>query len=143
MVVIFISSSSGLELPVDRLLELLRLETERAFAALVEDRAVGGEQVEPVRPAAVGGGDRVVHPVHDHWHAELQLDGAGLSDAGSFVVRSRLVDGELRAPVLRDHPAVLRMSLSDVDREERDFVAVAVRQLLERTDLGAKRRSGV
>jgi len=35
------------------------------------------------------------------------------------------------------------MSLSDVDREKRDFVAVAFRQLLERTDLGAKRRSGV
>ena len=35
------------------------------------------------------------------------------------------------------------MSLSDVDREERDLVAVAFGQLLERTDLGAKRRSGV
>ena len=49
--------------------ELIRLEAKRALTAAVGDSSVSADQVEPVRPAAVGRSDRVVDRVHDHRHA--------------------------------------------------------------------------
>jgi hypothetical protein len=53
------------------------------------------------------------------------------------------VHRETGAPVLREDPTFLRVRLADVDDEEMDTVAVLPRELLERPDLGAERRSGI
>ena len=58
-----ITGSARAELAFDCALELVRLEAERALAALEGDAAVARDQVQAVRPAAVGRGDGVVDPV--------------------------------------------------------------------------------
>ena len=123
--------------------ELLRLEAVRPALALERDAAVAADQVEPVGPAAVGERDRVVDVVEQHRDACPQAHDAGVRGGGALVERGRIGERDLVAPVVGEHPAVLRVRLADVDDEERDLVAVAVVELLQLAQLAAEGRSGV
>ena len=51
--------------------------------------------------------------------------------------------GDLRATILRKDPSFLRVRLTNVDDEKVDVSALTPRELLERSNLGAERWSGV
>jgi len=53
------------------------------------------------------------------------------------------VHGDLRATILRKDPSFLRVRLTNVDNEKVDASPLASRELLERSNLGAERWSGV
>jgi hypothetical protein len=51
--------------------------------------------------------------------------------------------GDLRATILRKDPSFLRVRLTNVDNEKVDASPLTPRELLERSNLGAERWSGV
>ena len=105
--------------------------------------AVAADQVEPVGPAAVGGGDRVVDVVEQDRDPRREAHRARVGGRRPLVERDRIDDRDLLAPVVGEHPAVLGVRLADVDDEERDLVTVAVVELLQLAQLAAEGRSGV
>ena len=50
---------------------------------------------------------------------------------------------DLRATILRKDPSFLRVRLTNVDNEKVDASPLTTRELLERSNLGAERWSGV
>lgn len=126
---------------LDRALELVRLEAERALSALKGDPTVTADQVQAIGPAPVRRGDGVVDAVDHHRHLEPQAHRTGRSDRPPLLIRPRLVDGNPRPAILGNDPAILGVRLADVDDQEVDAVAIPPRQLLERPNLGAERRS--
>ena len=123
--------------------QLFRLEAVRPGLSLEGDPPVAADQVEPVGPAAVGERDLVVDVVEQDRDACLQAHRARSGRLCSLLERRRIDEGDLLAPVVGEHPAVLRVRLADVDDEERDLVAVAVVKLLQLAQLAAEGRSGV
>lgn len=74
---------------------------------------------------------------------ETYAQGAGLRDGLTFLVGSGVTDPHIGAAVAPEHPAVLGMSLLEVDDKVGDVLAVPPLGLLERAQLDAKPRSGV
>jgi hypothetical protein len=119
------------------------LKPKGPLAALEGDPTVPADQIETIRPAAIRRSNRIIDAVDDHGQSQPEVGGAGGSDRFSLFLRLRLVHGDLRATILRKDPPFLRVCLTNVDNEKVDTSPLTSRELLERSNLGAERWSGV
>src|SRR5258708_7550465 len=96
---------------LQRCLEVLRLEAERAGGTLVGNAAVRVDDVEAVGPARGRALDAVVGLVDDGREVDAEAEHAGASGSGSLVERLRARHEHVLADVHPHLPEVDRMRL--------------------------------
>ena len=128
---------------LDRARKGLGFEAERALATLEGDPAVLADQIETIRPAAIRRSDCILDAVDDHGQSQPEVGGAGGSDRFSLFLRRRFVHRDVRTTILRKDPSFLRVRLTNVDNEKVNASRVTPCELLERSNLGAERWSGI
>jgi hypothetical protein len=121
----------------------LGFEAERPLAALEDDPTVFADQIETIWPAAIRRSDCILDAVDDHGQLQAEVGGAGGGDRFSLFLRLRLVHRDLRATILRKDPSFFRVRLTNVNNEKVDASRLTSCELLERSNLGAERWSGV
>jgi hypothetical protein len=128
---------------LQRLLELIGLESERAGLALVDDMPRGIDKVQPIWPCRVGGLRRVSEFIEHGGNLDPQLAYAGSGDIFAFLLVARAGEHHLVFDVALHLPDVARVRLCDVNHQKADAVAVLVVELVESGNLPPERRSSV
>ena len=119
-----------------------RLETERPPPAFVDYLAVLIDDEYPVGHAAVRVADSVIHFVNQQRHGHFQRAATFLSDGDTIGLVCRLENRDADFVISRLAPAVGRVRLADIDRQESDSVFVALMNLFQDPRLGSIGASG-
>jgi hypothetical protein len=123
--------------------QLLRLEAKRARLALVDDAPLHVDQVNPIGPACVRLLGRVLKSIHQSGKLYPQLAHAGTGHLRALIEILRAGEDDLILYIALHLPHVAGMRFQNVDRKERDFIAVLVVKLVEGRNLPPERRSSI
>ena len=127
----------------DCLFPFIGSKKHRAHSSLIGDPTVPADQVEPLGHRGVCGGDGVIHFIDERRDLKRHLQHAGLSDFDPFVEAPVFANENAIFDILLDLPAVGRVDLLDVDREEVDPLTIGEVDAIEGPSLGPKGRSGI
>src|SRR5687768_6279403 len=123
------------------LLDLFRLEPERARLPLVHDGAALVDDVEPLRPPGVQRVRAVVDVVHRDRHVVGEPLHEVVRDPDPLAERRRLRVADVLRLVRIHLPLVLGVGFLDVDGEKARAIAVLPVHLLDALDRAPERRS--
>ena len=128
---------------IERGLEFVGLEPERAGFAFVGDATTGVDQVHPVGPAGVGLFGRVAELVEDRLDFDSELADARSGDDRALVFVFGAGEYDFIFNIALHLPEVARMRLGDVDDEKLDSIAEFVVELVECGNLPPEGRSRI
>jgi hypothetical protein len=123
--------------------QLIRLETKRAWFALVGDAAVGVNQIKAVGPACIGPLRSVAKLIKNAGNFYAELSHAGSGNIGAFFFVLRIGKDDLVLYVALHLPDVARMGLGDVDNQKSHAVLVLLVKFVEGRNLPPERRSRI
>ena len=122
---------------------MIRLETKRAWFALVRDAAVGVNQIKAVGPACIGPLRSVARLIKNAGNFYAELSHAGSGNIGAFFLVLRIGKDDLVLYVALHLPDVARMGLGDVDNQKSHAVLVLLVKFVEGRNLPPERRSRI
>ena len=128
---------------LERCGEFVRMEAEGAGLALVDDAALGVDEVNAVGPAGVGLLGGVGEIVEQRGELDAELADAGGSEFSTFVLRFWAREDDVVLDVALHLPDVAGMRFEDVNRVERDAVVIPIVELVEGRNLPPEGRSSV
>src|SRR5438477_5570131 len=123
--------------------QLIRLETKRAWFALVGDAAVAANQIKAVGPACIGSLRSVAKLIKNAGNFYAELSHAGSGNIGAFFFVLRIGKDDLVLYVALHLPDVARMGLGDVDNQKSHAVLVLLVKFVEGRNLPPERRSRI
>ncbi len=104
--------------------QIVWVKAERSGLALIEDAALGRDQIEAVGPARVGSLHLVVEAIYKRRKLDSQLPYTRTRYGGALRLVARAAEQHLVGYVALHCPHVGGMSLKDIDRVEVDLPLV-------------------
>jgi hypothetical protein len=112
-------------------------------AAVISDKAVSVDEIEPLGRGAVAVVNRVVHSLDQNRQAYVEAEATGLRRLFTFRVVLVLAVDYVFFDVYRHLPSIGRMGFPDVHHKELNLAAEPVVDLFYAPNLGAEGRSSV
>jgi len=128
---------------LQRVCQIVGLESKRARLALVGHAAVSIDQVDAVWPAGVGALGGVVESVDHCRELDPKFANTTSRHLAALVVIARAGENDLVLQIALRLPHVAGMRLDNVDNQERDLLVVLIVKLVERGNLPPKWWSSV
>jgi hypothetical protein len=123
--------------------QILGMKPEWSRLALIENAAIGRDQIHAVRPSGVGRLHLVVEAIDDGGKFDAQFAHARTGDRGALFLVTGAAEHHFSLNIALHLPYVRGMGLQDVDRVEINFALVLPGQFVEGGNLPPKGRSGI
>jgi hypothetical protein len=123
--------------------QILGMKPEGSRLALIEDAAIGCDQIHAVRPSCIGRLHLVVKAIDDGGKFDAQFAHTRAGHRGALFLVAGAAEHHFILDIALHLPYVRGMSLQDIDRIKINLALVLVGQFVECGNLPPKGRSGI
>ena len=123
--------------------QILGMEPERSWLALIKNAIVGSDQIHAVWPPCVCNLNLVIKAIHKRGKLDAEFAYARTGYKGALLLIAGAAEQHFVTNVALHLPYVGGMGFQDVDRVEIDLTLVLLRQFVQGGNLPPKWRSGI
>ena len=104
------------------MLKFVDVKIKRSHAPLIDNFAIGRDDIKPIRPGLILVLGVVIHPIQQHWEREVVPQHAGCRDFRPLILGFRLFEYDVFVQVPGDLVFSLGMGFTDVNTVKLDLV---------------------